>query len=1466
MNIAKRIIILSAVPLLALIVLGGILVLQLNTVEKQGKYVLELQLPSVVAIGNISRKYAELRVDLRDYLLAPGDKERAAVMDRFLGTAKDLDSLLDRYSDTLISDERDRRLLGEYRQVMLMWMAEAKTLIAIFGAGRREEAMDRLLRILPELGQRDHKTAIAWAEHNERLAREASQGTVSATRNAEVWWWVGIASLVVITAALGFWIFRRIVVPLQGVETSVKAIASGDFSQDVPFTKSSDEIGGLARSVDVLKKSAEAMAEHRWVSASAGAVTTGLQGATSLAEFGRRLLSELMPTLGGGVAGFYAYDENAVLLRRVADYGLADGDAPKSFSVGDGLIGQCLRERRAVTVTDLPPKYLRIASGLGAAAPVQTLAFPFLSKEFLLGALEVATFRPFSPRERQVLDQVLPVTAMSLEILQRNLRTQELLAQTQKQTHQLESQKEELLTQQEELRAQREQLRESEERSRLLLESTAEGIYGCDADMVIRFVNPATCRMLGFSAEELLGQLAHPTFHHHYADGRVYPREQCPMYLAATEGKSAHVEDECLWRKDGSGLPVEYRATPMLKDGAVVGCVVSFTDITERKASDQRLRETEHYFRSVLERAPDGLLVVDEDGTISLANAQCERLFGYTRDELIGQKVEMLVPDPIRPQHPELRASFHRAPTTRAMGAKSELHGRRKDGSLFPVDIGLSPLPGRNGANIQVAVSVRDITDRKQAEVELKAAKQKAEEATRMKSMFLANMSHEIRTPMNAIIGLSHLALKTELSAKQRDYINKVHNAGTSLLAVINDILDFSKIEAGRLDIETTDFRLDDVISSVTTVTGQKATEKGLEFLAHVAPGIPQFLIGDPHRLGQILTNLVNNSVKFTERGEIVVSAAMLQQTGEKCQLTFSVKDTGIGMNKEQAAKLFQPFTQADMSTTRRYGGTGLGLTVCRRLVELMGGQIWLESEPGVGTTFTFTIWLGVGQQKGSGKIVPEKLTTMRALIVDDNAGAREIIDDLLTGVVAQRDAVASGPEAIAAVKQADGTTPYDVVFMDWRMPGMDGLQAARTLKSDASLKRLPAIIIVTAFGRDEIREEAERLQLDGFLVKPVTRSMLVDSLVNVFADVGDQAAAVASATAQGVGLAGLRILLAEDNDINQQIAVELLEGVGAKVDVAANGQQAVDKLFGGPIPPPYDVVLMDLQMPVMDGHQATAKIRADTRFNNLPIFAMTAHATMEERDLCLANGMSGHIAKPIDPALLFDTLGKVARRSKEVPSTDTSTPSGAGSATTAELPAVDGLDSADGLRRVAGNKKLYMKLLREFTSQQADAVAQIRAALATNDTECATRLAHTLKGVAGSLGAGPVQTAAAAVEKLLRDQATADTTNSALEQLAAVVDPFLTSLRAVLTSTTSAAPAAPAVAPGRTRDIATQLTKLFAAFDTNAVTFAEENEASLRSAFDAVTWDQFLRQIQQFAFADAQALLDQALAHLPAS
>jgi len=767
----------------------------------------------------------------------------------------------------------------------------------------------------------------------------------------------------------------------------------------------------------------------------------------------------------------------------------------------------------------------------------------------------------------------------------------------------------------------------------------------------------------------------------------------------------------------------------------------------------------------------------------------------------------------------------------------------------------------------------QDITEFKRLETEFRLAMQKAEDATRAKSAFLANMSHEIRTPMNAILGLSHLALKTPLNPKQRDYVSKVHNAGTSLLSIINDILDFSKIEADKLDIETTDFQLDEVISTVTTLTAQKAHDKGLEFLIHVSPAIPEELLGDPLRLGQILTNFVNNAIKFTERGEIGLNIDLLERTGEKVQLKFSVRDTGIGMTREHAAKLFQPFSQADMSTTRKHGGTGLGLSISRKLAELMGGRTWLESEPGVGSTFNFTVWLEVGSAAGSGKIVPEKLSRLRVLIVDDNAVAREILQEPLSAVASRVDTVASGKEALAAIIEKDPAEPYDIVFMDWRMPGMDGLETSRQIKSNETLQHQPAIVLVTAFGREEVREEAERLQLDGFLVKPVTKSTIVDTLVNVFAADSDETVTTDEGE-QALRLRGARILLTEDNEINQQIAVELLEGAGATVKVAYNGREAVDILSKGPQPPPFDAVLMDLQMPEMDGYQATAKLRSDARFAALPIIAMTAHATIEEKQRCLAAGMNDHISKPVDPSALFET---VARYYRSAPGTSASVPGIANTSDPAvktagipmeesradnlEIPTVEGLNSAEGLLRVAGNRKLYWKLLRQFSVQQSEAPGQITELLKAGDRPAAERTAHTVKGVAGNLGVKTVQLAAGELEKAIHDGADAARLESLRQQFATVLTPFVDRLRAALGEepVSPPAPKTMVVNPAQLKLVLEQMTRHLAEFDAAACDCLEANRGVFASFFSAEEFGKFEQQVQGYAFGEALAQLEQA-------
>jgi len=1080
-----------------------------------------------------------------------------------------------------------------------------------------------------------------------------------------------------------------------------------------------------------------------------------------------------------------------------------------------------------------------------------------------------------------------------LEVLSRNIATQELLTQTQEQARQLEesqeellAQKEELLTQQTELMTQREQLKASEERSRLILESSAEGIFGTDTEGRITFVNPAACHMLGFTPDELLGQPSHAAFHYHRPDGSAYPKEECPMYAAYTQGRASRIDDEFLWRKDGAGLPVEYGATPVLKDGALVGSVVSFTDITERKRAEQRLRETEEFFRSVLELAPDALMVVDANGVIQLANAQGEKIFGYTREELLGQPVEMLVPAGVRPGHAGLRASYHRAPVKREMGANRELSGLRKDGSVFPVEIGLSPLPGLQSEGAQVAVSIRDITERKRAddelrrinfkadsaleltkagywhvpldgsgwynsseravrifgdlptpdcrytlehwaehvrlgdeaaakttaenfqaaiegrapaydatyaykrpvdgrivwihalghvikdengkptdmygvtqditdfkllEMELVGAKQKAEEATAAKSMFLANMSHEIRTPMNAIIGMTHLAMKTDLTLKQRDYLTKVRTAAGALLGIINDILDFSKIEAGKLDIENADFRFEDVLENLSTVVAQKAQEKNLEFLISAQQDIPPNLVGDPLRLGQILINLVNNAVKFTERGEVIVTVAVEEQTTGRVKLNFSVRDSGIGMTPEQSARLFQAFSQADTSTTRKFGGTGLGLSISKRLVEMMNGEIGVDSEAGVGSTFHFTAWFGIGAADlERTRFVPD-LAGIRALVVDDNAQAREILSDALRGFALRADAVPSGEEAIRTLAAADAQDPYQLVLMDWHMPGMDGLQASAIIKRDTRLKNVPRIVMVTAFGREEIRAQAEQIGIDGYLLKPVNASVLYDQLMELFGAAGLEAAPISHRkdAATEYNARGVRVLLVEDNEMNQQVATELLESAGAVVTIANHGGIAVKLLKDGPEPPAFDIVLMDLQMPEMDGYTATRVLRADPRFQLLPIVAMTAHALVEERERCLQAGMNDHVTKPIDPDALFAALARWTKPRPAAPPSEKPAPAPADAA----LPEIEGIDIVGGLKRVAGNKKLYRSLLEQFVAKQADAAPRIASALEQTDRERAERDAHTLKGVAGNIGIGPVQAAAASVEKAIREK-----------------------------------------------------------------------------------------------------------------
>ena len=764
-----------------------------------------------------------------------------------------------------------------------------------------------------------------------------------------------------------------------------------------------------------------------------------------------------------------------------------------------------------------------------------------------------------------------------------------------------------------------------------------------------------------------------------------------------------------------------------------------------------------------------------------------------------------------------------------------------------------------------VGAQLGRVIERKQAADELAVARKAADDANAAKGSFLANMSHELRTPMNAVIGLSDLCLRTDMSSKQRDYLQKIHASAGSLLGLINDILDFSKIEAGKLDMEAVPFELDEVLDNLATIVAVKTHEKGLELLFLREPDVPGSLVGDPLRIGQILINLANNAVKFTETGEIFIRVALAERLGDKVTLEFSVSDTGIGMTEEQQGRLFQSFSQADASTSRKYGGTGLGLAITKQLVELMDGQVWVESEPDKGSTFSFRVLLGLGSTKPGNVPQPDAdLEGMRVLVVDDNAHAREVLTTYLQTWSFDVSEASKGDEALQALRGA--RKPYDLVLMDYLMPGMNGLEATTAIKRDPDLEKKPRVILVTALSQDDYEGEPGVEQLDHAVSKPVNPSLLFNVIMEAFGrEAGPDLRRRRSTSEVDPALLrpaqGAHVLLVEDNEINQQVASELLEQARFFVDIANNGKEALEMLEAAT----YDAVLMDIQMPIMDGFEATKRLRADERFAKLPVLAMTANATVEDRARTAEAGMNAHISKPIDPKELFGALVEwIEAGQRDLPPL----PDDGAPATLDEggLPqSLPGIDVMAGVQRVGGKPKLLRKLLLEFHADHAGDVEMLRSALGDADVETAQRLAHTIKGVAATVGAEALQQAAAALESALKagDVRGCPELVTALEEAMLPVMGGLASL-AGSGAGEARAPSSEPADPARIAALIVEVATMLDEMDPDAEDRVNELALMIRGQADARLLKLLVRQTAGFEFEEAQATLADLKQALP--
>ncbi len=1004
------------------------------------------------------------------------------------------------------------------------------------------------------------------------------------------------------------------------------------------------------------------------------------------------------------------------------------------------------------------------------------------------------------------------------------------------------------------------QLLESRRFLQSITDSMGEGVYSLDDQGYCTFMNPEAERLLGWTLEDMHGITLHDAVHYQDGDGNHIDHQDCMALKALSRGEVYRSDSDHFSRRDGTLFPISINAVPLRKDGQIVGTVAVFQDITERRRILQALQASEGRLKIALDASNTGLWDWNPQTDQAYFSEHWLSMLGYRPDELphTGETWLALL-------HPEDRLNVWQVLEEHMRGERMfyevEFRMRHKDGDWkWVLAAGKVTEWDSAGHAVRMTGIHKDISDRKLAEAELARAKEEADRANRLKSDFLANMSHEIRTPMNAVIGLGHLLQQTDLAPRQRDYLTKIQGASRNLLGIINDILDFSKIEAGKLSLEVIPFSIATVLQDVSSVVQPKVREKHLELIIDLEPSVPASMVGDPLRLGQVILNLLSNAVKFTEAGEVVVRVGGRRRDDASgvFDLDVSVRDTGIGMSDAQCAALFQPFMQADSSTTRKFGGTGLGLAICRQLVEIMGGSIGVDSQTGVGSPFHFTAPCPIASTDSLAHQLPKDLDQLPVLVVDDSDAVRAILADMLERFGLTVETAAGGLPALDRIRNGP---PLGLVVLDWRMPDLDGVETCKQLRAlDGSP---PPVIMTTAYGTEGVQEALGDEPVAAILEKPITPSTMFDAIMLAF---GRAAPTDAIMPRRGCGndsvdlsgLIGTHVLLVEDNAINQQVACGLLELMAVEATVASSGEEALELLRKQR----FDLVLMDIQMPGLDGYQTTAAARRDLGLSDLPIIAMTAHAMAGDRERCLDAGMNDHIAKPIDPDALYSALARWLGGRRTGPLMRPPAFTGSSSTLPSTLP---GLDLTAAGRNVNGNLDLLRRILVDFAANHGNAAAVLRDLLASGQSREANRLAPTLKGTAATIGALGASRLAAEIEIATASGADCTASVAKLADSLAEVVAGLEALRQVpageAAAATSRVPSPSEIA--QAQDLADRLGEVLDACDPMASDLADELAALLSGSEAARCAETIARHAGSFDFDDATTALASLRGHL---